>query len=427
LDLRLQIFDLTRPSVICNLQSAMRIGVFGGTFDPPHNGHLRLAQAAREQLGLGRVLWAPAGDPPHKRYQTLSPIEDRAALVEAAIGEEPAFALSRVDVDRPGPHFSADTVSLLAEQFPDDELVFLMGGDSLRDLPTWGRPEVILAHCTLGVFRRPGATFDLDELELALPGVKSKIEFVDAPPLDVASGEIRPRVLRGQSLAGLMPEAVARLIAERGLYRDAESAVRPARPERGRVPDGYREVLYWKLTESTRRLILIQLLAIPLGIVAFPAFGWAAAQFGGNALAGLEDLLSLVLGLVGTLSLHELAHGVVMAAFGATPRYGIKWEAGALYATAPGYAFTRNQYLAVIFAPLLGLSGLAVLGMWALAGTWAVSLLAVCATVNAMGACGDVYMSWLVARYPASVYVIDEADGMRVFLPVAAQGRHRFT
>lgn len=396
----------------------MRIGVFGGSFDPPHNGHLRLAQAAREQLRLGRVLWAPAGDPPHKRYQTLSPIEDRVALVEAAIAAEPAFALSRVDVDRPGPHFSADTVTLLAEQFPDDQLIFLMGGDSLRDLPTWGRPEALLTHCTLGVFRRPGASFDLDELELALPGVKSKIEFVDAPPLDVASGEIRPRVLRGQPLAGLMPEAVARVIVERRLYRDVESAVRAPKLERGRVPEGYREVLYWKLTESTRRLILIQLLALPLGLIAFPAFSWVAAQFGGSALDGLANLLGLLLGLVITLSLHELAHGLVMATWGATPRYGIKWEARALYATAPGYAFRRDQYLAVIFAPLLSLSVLAVLGMWALAETWAVSLLALCATVNAMGACGDVYMGWLVARYPAAAYVIDEADGMRVFLPI---------
>jgi len=396
----------------------MRIGIFGGAFDPPHNGHLRLAQAALEQLRLDLVLWAPTGHPPHKRHQTLSPIEDRVALVEAAIAGQPAFALSRVDVDRPGPHFSADAVTALAREFPNDQLIFLMGGDSLRDLPTWGRPEVLLAHCTLGVFRRPGASFDLEALEQALPGIRSKIEFVDAPPLDIASSEIRPRVLRGEPLSGLMPEAVARLIAERGMYREAETALRPATPERGRVPDGYREVLYWKLTESTRRLILIQLLAIPLGIVAFPAFGWAAAQFGGNALAGLEDLLSLVLGLVVTLSLHELAHGVVMAAFGAQPRYGIKWEAWMLYATAPGHAFTRDQYLAVIFAPLLGLSGLALLGMWALAGTWAVSLLALCATINAMGACGDVYMGWLVARYPPSAFVIDEADGMRLFLPI---------
>jgi nicotinate-nucleotide adenylyltransferase len=399
----------------------MRIGIFGGTFDPPHNGHLRLAQAALEQLRLDRVLWAPAGDPPHKRHQTLSPIEDRVALVEAAIAGQPAFALSRVDVDRPGPHFSADTMVALSAEFPNDQLIFLMGGDSLRDLPTWGRPEVLLAHCTLGVFRRPGATFDLDELERALPGIKSKIEFVDAPPLDVASAEIRPRVLRGEPLTGLVPEAVARLIVERGLYREAESAVRPAIPERGRVPEGYYEVLYWKLTASTRRLILIQLLAVPLGIIALPLFGWIAGQFGSRAftVAGLGDLLVLIAALLLTLGLHELAHGAVMAAFGAQPRYGIKWEAGALYATAPGYAFTRNQYLAVIFAPLLGLSVLAVLGMWALAGTWAVTLLVLCATVNAMGACGDVYMGWLIARYPPAAFVIDEADGMRVFLPIA--------
>lgn len=397
----------------------MRIGIFGGTFDPPHLGHLHLAQAARSQLKLDRVLWAPVGDPPHKRQQQISPAEDRVALVAAAIADEPAFALSRVDVDRPGPHFTADTLSLLAAEFPADELIFLMGGDSLHDLPTWGRPEVILAHCTLGVLRRPGAVLDLDTLERALPGIGSKLAFVDVPPLDIASQEIRPRAQAGQSLAGLVPAAVAAVIAQRGLYRDwAPPAPRGA----GQLPEGYREVLYWKLTDSTRQLLLIQLLAVPLGAVGAAFFLWWAERVGRATpadLAGLGDYAWLLAGLVLTLSLHELAHGLVMRAFGARPRYGIKWELGALYATAPGHAFTRNQYLLVIYAPLAGLSLLAGLGIVVLAGQlpW-VPILALGAIANAMGACGDVYMGWRVARYPASAYVIDEADGMRVFLPV---------
>lgn len=397
----------------------MRIGIFGGTFDPPHYGHLRLAHAAREQLALDRVLWLPAGDPPHKRQQKLSPVEDRVVLVSAAIAAEPAFALSRVDIDRPGPHFSADTVALLAEQYPTDELFFLMGGDSLRDLPTWGRPEVILQNCALGVFRRPGAKFDLDELDTILPGLKAKVNFVEAPPLEMASQEIRPRVLNGQPLTGLVPEAVAQQIAERGLYRDEEIAAPVPKITQGRVPAGYREVLYWKLTESHRRLLAIYLLSIPLVLVAIPIFTWLAGTLGQTGTLVIENLggnVALLVGLILTFSLHELAHGLTMRAFGATPRYGIKWEAGALYATAPGYAFTRNQYQLIIFAPLVSLTLLAALGMWLLAGSGWVAVLAWCGVANAMGACGDVYMGWLVARYPASAYVIDEADGLRVFL-----------
>lgn len=188
----------------------------------------------------------------------------------------------------------------------------------------------------------------------------------------------------------------------------------------GELPPHYREVLYWKLAESPARLLGINLLALPLGALAALLFLGLAAGLGGaglEALTGWPHYLGLIAGLLATLSLHELTHGLTMAIFGARPRYGIKWEAGALYATAPGYAFTRDQYLTVIFMPLIGLSILAVGGMWALAGTRAVPLLALCAVMNTMGACGDVYMGWRVARYPPAAWVVDEADGMRIFMP----------
>lgn len=197
----------------------MRIGIFGGTFDPPHLGHLRLARAAREQLRLELVLWVLTADPPHKQGQAISPVADRLALVQAAIEGEPAYRLSRVDLDRPGPHWVADTVRLLAWQYPDDQFVYLMGGDSLRDLPKWGRPQEFLENCTLGVLRRPGAALDLEALEQVLPGITAKVEFVDVPQLDVASHEIRHRAQSGDPLTGLVSEAVAREIAARGLYR----------------------------------------------------------------------------------------------------------------------------------------------------------------------------------------------------------------
>lgn len=197
----------------------MRIGIFGGTFDPPHLGHLHLAEAARDQLKLDKILWVPTASPPHKKNQPLSPVADRLAMVEAIIADEPAYAISRVDIDRPGPHWAADTVALLARQSPGDQLVFLMGGDSLRDLPTWGRPVEFLSQCSLGVMRRPKDAIDLSGLESRLPGLTAKVEFVQAVPLEIASHTIRQRVREGESVEDLVPEAVARIIQARRLYQ----------------------------------------------------------------------------------------------------------------------------------------------------------------------------------------------------------------
>ncbi|MCC6190268.1 MAG: nicotinate (nicotinamide) nucleotide adenylyltransferase [Anaerolineales bacterium] len=197
---------------------ATRLGLLGGTFDPPHNGHLLLARAARAQLNLDFVLWVVTADPPHKQERQITPVADRLDLVAAAIAGEPAFAISRVDVDRPGPHWAADTVALLQAEFPNAELFYLMGGDSLRDLPTWGRPREFVAGCTLGVLRRPGDEVDLASLEQKIPGVTERLEFVDVPPLNIASHEVRQRVRAGRPIDQLVPPAVARLIQDRGLY-----------------------------------------------------------------------------------------------------------------------------------------------------------------------------------------------------------------
>lgn len=197
----------------------MRIGIFGGTFDPPHLGHLHLAAAARAQLKLDKILWVPTADPPHKKNQTLSAVADRLAMVEALIAGEPAYEISRVDIDRPGPHWAVDMMALLAGQFPGQQLVFLMGGDSLHDLPTWGRPLEFLAHCSLGVMRRPNDAIDLDQLESLLPGITAKVEFVQAVPLEIASHTIRQQVREGQSIENFVPQAVAQIIQARRLYQ----------------------------------------------------------------------------------------------------------------------------------------------------------------------------------------------------------------
>jgi hypothetical protein len=185
------------------------------------------------------------------------------------------------------------------------------------------------------------------------------------------------------------------------------------------MPPSYHEVLYWKLASNVRQLVLINLLAIPLALIGGVGFVAFALPYGLRAAFQNESgfkWVAVLLAVVLTLVLHELVHGVCMRAFGAQPRYGVKLEALALYATAPGYAFTRNQYLIVILAPLVVLSVLALLGIVVLANTLWVPALVAGAVTNASGACGDVYMAWLTARYPDTAYVVDEADGMRVFM-----------
>lgn len=197
----------------------VRIGVFGGTFDPPHLGHLILASEARAQLKLDRVLWVLTSVPPHKLAQPISSLEDRLAMLDRAIGNDVAFGVSSVDMDRPGPHFSVDTLRLLHEQNPGAVLAFLLGEDSLRDLLTWHDPEQVVAECDeIGVMRRPGVTIDLSSLEQQIAGLAAKIRFVDAPLLEIASHEIRKRAAQGRPFRYYVPEPVYRYIIEKGLY-----------------------------------------------------------------------------------------------------------------------------------------------------------------------------------------------------------------
>lgn len=198
-----------------------RLGVFGGTFDPLHLGHLILAAEAQAQLRLEKVLFVLTADPPHKRGRQITPVEDRLAMLAAAIDGQSIFELSRVEIDRPGPHYAADTMHLLAKEYAGQDLVYLIGGDSLRDLPEWNRPQVFLAACgALGVMRRPRTRIDLEDLERALPGLTAKLVFVDAPLLEISSSEIRERVRDGGHYRFYLPKAVFQIIGERGLYKD---------------------------------------------------------------------------------------------------------------------------------------------------------------------------------------------------------------
>lgn len=201
------------------------IGVFGGTFDPPHLGHLILAAEARFQLELERVLWVLTPFPPHKEGQPITPLHHRLEMVRRVVAQDEGFELSEVEMQRPGPHYTVETLQLLREKYPHERLVLLLGGDSLRDLPSWSRPEQIIALCDeIGVMRRPGDVLDLGRLEGLLPGIRERVRFVNAPLLEISSREIRRRIAQGWPFRYYLPPAVYEYIQAQGLYHSLANA-----------------------------------------------------------------------------------------------------------------------------------------------------------------------------------------------------------
>jgi nicotinate-nucleotide adenylyltransferase len=196
-----------------------RLGILGGTFDPPHIGHQSLAEASLRQLRLAGVLWVLTPDPPHKDRPDIAPYAFRREMVQAAIAMNPAFTLCEVESERPGPHYMVDTITILRERNPGAEYTLLLGEDSLRDLPTWNRPQDLLALCDLAVLRRPDRKADLAALENLLPGIGARTTFLDAAPVDISSTEIRERIRRGEGIAGLVPPAVENIIRRESLYK----------------------------------------------------------------------------------------------------------------------------------------------------------------------------------------------------------------
>jgi nicotinate-nucleotide adenylyltransferase len=196
-----------------------RLGVFGGSFDPPHLGHLILAEEALSALNLERVLWVLTPEPPHKSPRSLSSVSIRLEMVEQAIGGNPRFILSRVDVDRPGPQYAVDTMKILRSESPGQEWTLLMGEDSLRDLPTWSRPQDLIRQCELGVMRRPGTLWDEKSLESQIPGIAQRMHFFMAPLVDISSSEIRQRRQQGRPIRYLVPPGVWDIIQQAGVYQ----------------------------------------------------------------------------------------------------------------------------------------------------------------------------------------------------------------
>jgi len=195
-------------------------GVLGGTFDPPHYGHLALAESAQTALSLERVLWVVTALPPHKPGRKHSAVELRVEMVEAAIDGNESFSVSRADIDRPPPHYAVDTLRWLSARQPGASFAYLIGSDSLRDLPTWHTPVQFVEACeVVGILRRPGVVVDLRSLEREIPGLSRKARFVDAPQLPISGADILRRVAEGQPFEHLLPPAVAKIIQRERLYR----------------------------------------------------------------------------------------------------------------------------------------------------------------------------------------------------------------
>ena len=197
-----------------------RIGLFGGTFDPPHLGHLVLAAEAVSQFKLDKVLWVLTPDPPNKLGSPITPLVHRLPMLEGMIAHDPSFEISRIEIDRPGPHYTIDTVRLLVKQNEGAEIYLLIGGDSLWDLPNWRLSlDLVTEVSKIGVMRRPGDYTDLAPLEAKLPGVTAKVHFIEALLQPVASREIRRRVASGEMYRYYLAPQVYDYIEENNLYR----------------------------------------------------------------------------------------------------------------------------------------------------------------------------------------------------------------
>jgi nicotinate-nucleotide adenylyltransferase len=197
-----------------------RIGVLGGTFDPPHIGHLWLATMAADALELDRVLFMPAAQPPHKRRGQVTSAAERLLLTRIAIDDDPTFALCPIEMERPGPSFTVDSVEELLRLYPDVRLYLLMAADALAGIDTWREPERLLALVEWAVGPRAGSGLpDRDELRRRFGAAAARIHLLEGPTLDVSASEIRRRVAAGQAIRYLVPRAVEELIIERGLYR----------------------------------------------------------------------------------------------------------------------------------------------------------------------------------------------------------------
>jgi len=198
----------------------VNVGVLGGTFDPVHNGHLAIAQEAVIRLSMAKIIFVPAGQPWLKADKTISDAEHRANMVRLAIAGTPQYEFSGVEIEREGPSYAVDTIAQLRAQLPhNDSLYFIMGWDSLSQLPRWREPERLIAMCYLVAAPRLGCPPpDMASLEKDIPGINPRVILMKHPEVAVSASEIRERVGRGMSITEMVPIAVNEYIAQKKLY-----------------------------------------------------------------------------------------------------------------------------------------------------------------------------------------------------------------
>jgi nicotinate-nucleotide adenylyltransferase len=196
----------------------LRLGILGGTFNPPHIGHLICAQEAHAQLELDRVVLMPAGVPPHKQVEADPGPEARWALCRAAVEGDERFDVSRLELERPGRSFTVDTLRALHDHSPQDDITFIAGGDMARSLPSWREPEALLALATLAVAERAADKRDAIAAAIAPLNGSERARFFDMPRVDVSSSLVRERVATGRPIRYLVPDAVADAIAQNDWY-----------------------------------------------------------------------------------------------------------------------------------------------------------------------------------------------------------------
>lgn len=205
------------------VKNKARIGIFGGTFDPPHIGHQILAMEAYDELRLDQLFWVLAPQPPHKLNKEVTRLDIRIKMVAGAIDADPIFRFSSVDINRPGPHYVVDTMKIFRQSHPDADLWFIMGGDSLQDLPAWHEPRAFVEACDgLGVMHRPGEEIHLVQVEKDIPGISAKIQFIEAPLLEISSQQIRRLVSLNKPFRYYLPESVYKIVLANGLYKGVE-------------------------------------------------------------------------------------------------------------------------------------------------------------------------------------------------------------
>jgi nicotinate-nucleotide adenylyltransferase len=198
----------------------MKIGVMGGTFDPIHIGHFKVAEEVTARLNLSEIIFVPAGQPWLKADSPVSPAEHRVEMVRLALAGKPSFKLSTMEIDRPGPTYTVDTIDELKRQLgSEDELFFILGWDDLNQLPQWHDPSRLIKLCRLvAVPRVDYPSPDLESLDAVIPGLSQRVILLDSPRIDINASEIRRWVGQGLSIHHLVPESVERYIKQHKLY-----------------------------------------------------------------------------------------------------------------------------------------------------------------------------------------------------------------